>query len=119
MSEQETAEDAVTFLENAQFVYPDVSHILTKTQLLALDMSPSEPFTQGLENDEFVKLADAYFTSKQSGTLVKSELRVALIEPRTAGKPLDIRRKEKIVECLEMVSGRREEWTRLEELGGR
>ena len=37
-------EDAVTFLETAKAVYPDVVLLLNKTQLLALDKEPNEPF---------------------------------------------------------------------------
>ena len=37
-------EDAVTFLERAKAVYPDVVLLLNKTQLLALDKDPNEPF---------------------------------------------------------------------------
>ena len=38
-------EDAVTFLESAKKVYPDVALLLNKIQLLALDKDPNEPFT--------------------------------------------------------------------------
>ena len=37
-------EDAVTFLESARKVYSDVTLLLNKTQLLALDKDPNLPF---------------------------------------------------------------------------
>ena len=40
-----TMEDAVTFLETAKGVYADVALLLNKTQLLALDKDPNEPFS--------------------------------------------------------------------------
>ena len=40
----EAMEDAVTFLESAKKVYADVALLLNKTQLLALDKDPNEPF---------------------------------------------------------------------------
>ena len=40
-----TMEDAVTFLESAKKVYSDVTLILNKLQLLALDKDPNEPFS--------------------------------------------------------------------------
>ena len=39
-------EDAVTFLETAKDVYADVTLLLSKTQLLALDKDPNEPFSE-------------------------------------------------------------------------
>ena len=38
-------EDAVTFLESAKKVYPDVTLLLNKIQLLALDKDPNQPFS--------------------------------------------------------------------------
>ena len=38
-------EDAVTFLETAKKLYSDVTLLLNKSQLLALDMDPKQPFT--------------------------------------------------------------------------
>jgi hypothetical protein len=37
-------EDAVTFLESAKKVYYDVTLLLNKIHLLALDQDPNEPF---------------------------------------------------------------------------
>ena len=42
---REAMEDAVTFLESAKAVYADVALLLNKTQLLALDKDPNEPFS--------------------------------------------------------------------------
>ena len=95
--------DAVFFLEEARLVYPDVTHLLTKPQLLALDMAPREPFCKGSENEEFLKITEAYFSTKLSCDVAKNELRSALLVPRTAGKPLDVAREESVVACLEMV----------------
>ena len=38
-------EDAVTFLETAKKLYSDVTLLLNKSQLLALDMDLKQPFT--------------------------------------------------------------------------
>ena len=38
-------EDAVTFLETVKGVYADVALLLNKTQLLALDKDPNDPFS--------------------------------------------------------------------------
>jgi hypothetical protein len=42
-------EDAVTFLESAKKVYSDVTLLLNKIQLLALDKDPNEPFSDQVE----------------------------------------------------------------------
>ena len=44
-------EDAVTFLETAKAVYSDVTLLLNKTQLLALDNEPNEPFGDTVSGD--------------------------------------------------------------------
>ena len=44
-------EDAVTFLERAKAVYSDVTLLLNKTQLLALDKDPNEPFGDTVSDD--------------------------------------------------------------------
>ena len=103
MSEPEEVQDAVSFLEDARRVYPDVTHLLNKVQLLALDMDPREPFTKGSENEEFVKVAEAFFVTKLNCDLTKGDLRAALMEPRAAGKPLDVSEKEIVIECLGLV----------------
>ena len=99
----DTLQDTVAFLEEARGVYPDATHLLNKVQLLALDASPREPFTKGRENEEFMRLTEAYFTTKIQAEQAKAELRLGLSAPRSAGKPLDVARIEKVVACLEMV----------------
>lgn len=39
-------EDAVTFLERAKKVCPDVSFLLNSVQLVALDFDPNQPFSE-------------------------------------------------------------------------
>ena len=104
MSEPGEVQDAVSFLEDARCVYPNVSHLLNKVQLLALDMDAREPFSKGSENEEFVKVAEAFFITKLNCDLTRGDLRAALMEPRAAGKPLDVSEKESVIQCLEMVS---------------
>ena len=103
MSEPEEMQDAVSFLEDARRVYPDVTHLLNNVQLLALDMDPREPFTKGSENEEFLKVAKAFFVTKLNCDLTRGDLRAALMAPRVAEKPLDVSEKEIVIECLEMV----------------
>ena len=105
MSEAGGVQDAVSFLEDAHLVYPDVTHLLNKVQLLALDMDPREPFTRGSENEEFVRVSEAFFLTKLNCQSTKSDLRAALMEPRAKGKPLDVSEKERVIRCLEMVRG--------------
>ena len=105
MSEPEEVQDAVFFLEDARGVYPDVTHLLNNVQLLALDMDPREPFTKGSENEEFVKVAEAFFVTKLNCDVTRGDLRAALMEPRAAGKSLDVSEKEIVIECLGMVRG--------------
>ena len=104
MSEPGEVQDAVSFLEDARRVYPDVSHLLNKVQLLALDMDPREPFCKGSENEEFVKVAEAFFITKLNCDLTRGDLRAALMEPRATGKTLNVLEKERVIQCLEMVS---------------
>ena len=96
-------QDAVTFLEDARRVYPDVTHLLNTVQLLALDMEPREPFKKGSENEQFVKLAEAYFVTKYSIDQAQGALRVALLEPRTKGKEVDVKEEKLVIECLGLV----------------
>lgn len=103
MSEPDQVQDTVSFLEDARRVYPNVTHLLNKLQLLALDMDPRESFGKGKENEEFLKLVEAYFTTKHNGDTVKSELRGALMEPRTKGKTIDVEGETAVIQCLEMV----------------
>ena len=60
-------EDAVTFLENVSSQYPNVPALLSKTQLLALDMDPKEPFDDtNVSNDP----AEFVFTSGSTSYII-------------------------------------------------
>lgn len=96
-------QDAVTFLEDARRVYPNVTHLLNTLQLLALDMEPREPFEKSSENEQFVKLAEAYFVTKYSIDQAQGALRVALLEPRKKGKEVDVEEEKLVIKCLGMV----------------
>ena len=96
-------EDAVTFLENTRKLYPNVTSLLTTSQLMALDMSPKEPFDDKTINEDFVKLAEAYFVAKNSIDQAKSALRTALMEPMAKGKELDVDAERKVISCMELV----------------
>ena len=99
----DSVQDAVTFLEDTCRLYPDATHLLNTVQLLALDMSPQEPFTKGNENEEFLRLTEAYFVTKQSIEQTKFDLRASLTSPRSSGKPLNVDGMEKVIACLEKV----------------
>ena len=103
MSEPEQVQDAVSFLEDARRVHPNVTHFLNRLQLLALDMEPHQPFPRGKQNEEFVKLAEAYFVTKLNADLARGELRTALMEPHSKGKTVDVEEEKAVIECLEMV----------------
>ena len=96
-------EDAVSFLERAREIYPDVTSILNTNQLLCLEFSPGEPFPSESVNEQFIRLAEAFFFTKFSRDQAKSALRVALLEPRSRGKEWDVVAEEKIIDCLETV----------------
>lgn len=104
MSEVDEVQDTVSFLEDARLVYPNVTHLLNKLQLLALDMDPREPFARGRDNEEYLKLVEAYFAVKFNYDTAKSELRHALMEPRNKGKAVDVEGEEAVIKCLEMVN---------------
>ena len=104
MSEVSEVQDTVSFLEDARLVYPNVTHLLNKLQLLALDMDPRQPFSRGRENEDYLKLVEAYFAVKFNNDTAKSELRNALIEPRNKGKAVDVEGEEAVIKCLEMVN---------------
>ena len=103
MSEPEQVQDAVSFLEDARRVHPNVTHFLNRLQLLALDMEPHQPFPRGKQNEEFVKLAEAYFVTKLNADLARGELATALMEPHSKGKTVDVEEEKAVIECLEMV----------------
>ena len=124
-------EDAVTFLENVSSQYPNVSALLSKTQLLALDMDPKEPFDDtNVSNDtvefaftsgfilcicyifvymmqvseKFVRLVEGYFVTKHAIHTAKTALRMALLEPQNKGDAVDTQDQEIVISCLEKVS---------------
>lgn len=63
-------EDAVTFLETAKKLYSDVTLLLNKSQLLALDMDPKQPFTDQVWTSVwlFILSEVTVATSYKSGT---------------------------------------------------
>ena len=107
MSGPGEVQDAVSFLEDARRVYSDVTHLLNNVQLLALDMDPLKPFTKGSKNEEFVKVADAFFVTKLNCDMTKSDLRAGLMVPRSEAERLDVSGKESVIQCLGMVSNYR------------
>ena len=55
-------------------------------------------------NEEFVKLSEAYFVTKYNVDTAEGMLRSALMEPRTAGKTVDVEHEKVIIKCLKMVN---------------
>ena len=92
-----------TFLEEARHVYPNVTQLLNAVQLLALKMEPMEPFSKGSENEQFLKLAEAYFVTKHSIDHAREALRVALLHPQTKGKEVDTHEEKLVIQCLDLV----------------
>ena len=100
----EELEDAVTFLERAKAVYPNVTSLLNTTQLLALDTDLAVPYSdQKTANEDFVKLTEAFFVTKHSMDMTKNALRLALMEPHASGKQVDVEEEEKVILCLKKV----------------
>ena len=97
-------EDAVTFLESARSVYPNVTLLLNTVQLLALDMHPNEPFSTERVNEEFVRLTEAFFLTKFNVDQSKNALRVALMEPHKMNKEVDVEDERRVIQCLEKVT---------------
>jgi hypothetical protein len=50
-----------------------------------------------------VKLSEAYFVTKYNVDSAESMLRSALMEPRTAGKTIDVEHEKVVIKCLKMV----------------
>ena len=96
-------QDAVTFLDEARRVYPNVTHLLNTVQLFALEMNPQEPFTSGRENEEFVKLAEGYFVTKHCIYQAEVSLRQVLMEPQAKTNDWDVADEKLVIKCLEMV----------------
>lgn len=90
------------FLEEARHAYPHVTQLLNAVQLLALKMEPMEPFSKGSGNEQFLKLAEAYFVTKYSIDHAEEALRVTLLEPQTK-KEVDMNEKEAVIQCLILV----------------
>ena len=55
-------------------------------------------------NEEFVKLSEAYFVTKYNVDTAEGMLRSVLMEPRTAGKTVDVKHEKVIIKYLKMVS---------------
>ena len=100
-------EDAVTFLERAKEIYPNVTSLLNTNQLLALDTDPTSPYSdQKTANEEFIKLAEAYFVTKFNVDAVKNTLRAALMEPHAKDKQIDVDDEDRVIDCLKKVTER-------------
>ena len=99
----EELEDAVTFLEEARGIFPDVTSLLNTNQVLALDMDPKDPFQEDTVNEQFVKLAEAYFVTKHNVDQAKYALRISLMEPHAKDKEVDVAAEEKVIKCMEKV----------------
>ena len=103
----EELEDAVTFLERAKEIYPNVTSLLNTNQLLALDTDPTAPYSdQKTANEEFIKLTEAYFVTKHSVDTTKNTLRAALMEPHAKDKQIDVDDEDSVIECLKKVTER-------------
>ena len=101
----EELEDAVTFLERAKEIYPNVTSLLNTNQLLALDTDPTAPYSdQKTANEEFIKLTEAYFVTKHSVDTTKNTLRAALMEPHAKDKQIDVDDEDRVIECLKKVT---------------
>ena len=104
MDMAEELEDAVTFLERAKEIYPNVTSLLNTNQLLALDTDPTAPYSdQKTANEEFIKLTEAYFVTKHSVDTTKNTLRAALMEPHAKDKQIDVDDEDRVIECLKKV----------------
>ena len=55
-------------------------------------------------NEEFVRLSEAYFVTKHNVDSTENMLRATLMEPRTAGKQVDVEHEKVVIKCLKMVS---------------
>ena len=100
----EELEEAVTFLERVKAVFPNVTSLLNTTQVLALDTDLAVPYSdQKTANEDFVKLTEAYFVTKHNVDMTKNALRLALMDPHTSGKTVDVEEQERTVQCLKKV----------------
>ena len=50
-----------------------------------------------------MKLAEAYFVSKYNVDQAKAALRVALMEPHTKDRQVDVEGEKMVIQCLEKV----------------
>ena len=50
-----------------------------------------------------MKLSEAYFVTKYNVDTAEGMLRSALMEPRTAGKTVDVEHEKVVIKCLKMV----------------
>ena len=51
-----------------------------------------------------MKLSEAYFVTKYNVDTAENMLRVMLMEPRTAGKTIDVDHEKIVIKCLKMVN---------------
>ena len=55
-------------------------------------------------NEDFVRLAEAYFYTKYAVDGADNMLRSALMEPKARGKDIDVEHERIVVKCLKLVS---------------
>ena len=55
-------------------------------------------------NEEFVRISEAYFVTKHNVDSTENMLRTTLMEPRIAGKQVDVEHEKVVIKCLKMVS---------------
>ena len=48
-------------------------------------------------------MSEAYFVTKYNVDSTENMLRVTLMEPRTAGKAIDVEHEKVVIKCLKMV----------------
>ena len=53
-----------------------------------------------------MKLSEAYFVTKYNVDTAEGMLRSALMEPRTAGKTVDVEHEKVVIKCLKMVGSK-------------
>ena len=102
-SEVATMEDAVTFLEGLKQKCPNAVLMLDAKQIAALDSDPKASFQGATSNEDFIKLAEAYFSCKYAMEQAKSSLKNALTDPHSTGKKIDVEDQESAIACLKLV----------------
>ena len=104
--EQVVLSDSVSFLAELQAGYNKATSLISTKQLKALDVSPTAPFEKETVNEDFVRLAEAYFTLKTDSTTCSNELRSKLMEPNATGKFPDVEEHDKMLATLNKAAER-------------